>query len=78
MDFQHIINAGAGAVLAAIGWFCRQLWDAVNRLKEDLSDLREEIAKDYATRHDLKDALREVKDLLEKINDKLDHKVDKS
>lgn len=30
MDLQHVLNFAIGAVLAALGWFARQLWDAVD------------------------------------------------
>lgn len=77
MDFQTVVNLGAGTALAVIGWFARELWGAVKQLREDLSRLREEIAKDYVTKVDFRDAVRELKELLMSIDNKLDRKVDK-
>jgi len=45
--YQTIINICAGSALAIMGWFARTLWDAVQELKQDLSKLWEELAKDY-------------------------------
>lgn len=77
MELQSILNilfTSAGLVL---GWFLRELWSAVKELKSDLAKLREELPKEYVTKDDYKDDLREVKDLLNKIFDRLDSKVDK-
>lgn len=77
MDFQTVINIGAGAALAVMGWFARELWGAVKDLRSDLSKLREEIAKDYVSKDDFKESIREVKELLIGIDHKLDRKQDK-
>jgi DNA integrity scanning protein DisA with diadenylate cyclase activity len=77
MDFQTVINLGAGTALAVMGWFARELWGAVKELRSDLARLREEIAKDYVSKDDFKEAVREMKELLMSIDHKLDRKVDK-
>jgi hypothetical protein len=78
MDFQTVINVGAGASLAVMGWFARELWGAVKELRTDLSRLREELARDYITKHDFKDAVREIRDVLDRIENKIDRKADKA
>jgi hypothetical protein len=77
MDFQTLINVGAGASLAVMGWFARELWGAVKELRTDLSKLREELAREYISKADFRDAVREIRDVLERIENKLDRKVDK-
>lgn len=77
MDFQTVINLGAGAVLAVTGWFARQLWQAVQELRQDLSHLREELPKTYITKDDFREGVKELKQLLIAIDTKLDRKVDK-
>ena len=77
MDFQTVINVGAGTALTVIGWLARELWGAVKELRIDLSNLREELAQDYLTKNDFKDALRELHSLLERIDSKLDRKADR-
>ena len=76
-EFQSLINIALGLVLTAGGWFARTLWDAVQELKADLSNLRVEIAKDYLPRNDFNRLADELKDMLGKIFDKLDNKADK-
>ena len=77
MDWQHIINLVGGATLAAIGWFARQLWDAVQKLKADMSKLELSISDNYVKKDDFKDGIKELKDMLGKIFDKLDNKADR-
>lgn len=77
MDWQHIINLIGGAALAAIGWFARQLWDAVQTLKSDMSRLELSISDNYVKKDDFKDGIKEIKEMLGKIFDKLDAKADR-
>jgi septal ring factor EnvC (AmiA/AmiB activator) len=77
MEYQSLINTGAGIVFTVAGWFCREMWTAVKDLKSDLAKLREELPKTYVTRDDSREDIREIKEMLNKIFDKLDSKVDK-
>ena len=77
MEFQSLINSAAGVAFTVVGWFARELWSAVKELKSDLAKLREELPKTYVTRDDNRDDIREIKEMLGKIFDKLDAKVDK-
>jgi cell fate (sporulation/competence/biofilm development) regulator YmcA (YheA/YmcA/DUF963 family) len=70
---QQTINLILGACMAVAGWFARELWTAVQDLKNDLSKL----PTIYVARLDYKEDMREVKEMLSKIFDKLDNKVDK-
>jgi len=33
MDWQTVINIGLGGVLAALGWFAREIWDSLKELR---------------------------------------------
>jgi hypothetical protein len=77
MTLQEILNSFAGVALAVLGWFAREVWSAVQELKRDLGVLREELPKTYVTRNDYKDDIRELKEMLARIFDRLDDKADK-
>jgi hypothetical protein len=77
MDWQNLINLVGGAALAVIGWFARQLWDAVQKLKADMSRLELSISDNYVKKDDFKDGIKELKEMLGKIFDKLDTKAEK-
>ena len=78
MDSQHLIDVGLATVCAVTGWFARELWSAVKELKADLGRLSIELPKTYVTRDDYRSDLKEIRDLLGRIFDKLDGKVDRS
>ena len=77
MDWQNVINIGIGSLLAVGGWFARQLWDAVQKLKSDMSRLELSISDNYVKKDDFKDGIKELKEMLGKIFDKLDSKADR-
>ena len=78
MDYQSLFNTGLGVSCAVTGWFARELWTAVKELKADLGRLSVELPKTYVTRDDYRSDLKEIRDLLGRIFDKLDGKVDRS
>jgi hypothetical protein len=77
MESQHLINVGLGISSAVFGWLARELWTAVKDLKEDLTTLSVELPKTYVTRDDYRSDLKEIKEMLGKIFDRLDNKADK-
>lgn len=77
MDSQMMINLAAGGVLAALGWFARVLWEAITKLQEDLHQLEVDLPSHYVRRDEFSDNMKEIKEMLGKIFDRLDNKVDK-
>ena len=78
MDSQSLINSGLGLSCTVIGWFARELWTSVKLLQPVLTRLSVELPKTYVTRDDYRSDLKEIRDLLGRIFDKLDGKVDRS
>ena len=84
MDWQHIINLGGGTALAVMGWFARQLWDSVKELRDDISAIRLHVSENYVKksevegfRADMDKRFDRLEQLLDKLYEKLDSKVDK-
>lgn len=77
MDSQDLLNLAFGVASSVLGWFAREMWSAVKELKSDLSKLREELPRTYVVRDDYKADIREIKDMLTKLFDRLDGKADK-
>jgi len=77
MELQSIINLGIGLGFTAVGWWAKTVWNAVQELKTDLAKLREEIPKEYIPKNEFHEGIKELKNLLIAINNKLDTKVDK-
>ena len=77
MDMQSLINIAAGLAIAVGGWFARQLWDGVQRLKEDIHNIEVELPKSYVSKDDFSQTMKRIEAMFERISDKLDGKVDK-
>ena len=84
MDWQTIINIGAGGLLTIGGWFARQLRDSVKDLKNDVSAIRLHMSENYVKKSevenfkaDMDKRFDRIEVLLDKIFEKLDGKVDK-
>jgi len=77
MDLQIAINISLGALMSVLGWFAHEVWGAVRDLKLDVSDLREDLPKTYVMKEDYREDVREIKEMLVRIFDKLDGKADR-
>ena len=72
-----IINLLAGSALAVIGWFARQLWDAVEMLKSDMKHIEICLPSNYVKKQDMEVRFDKLEAMLARIFEKLDHKQDK-
>jgi predicted negative regulator of RcsB-dependent stress response len=77
MDGQTIFNLIAGTVIAAGGWFARELWGAVKELRRDLHSIEVNLPMNYVQKTDLDRRMEHIEDMFQRIYDKLDAKVDK-
>ena len=74
---QTTFNIALSAALAAIGWFARQLWEAVRSLKDDLHRIEADLPKSYVLKDDLDKRMDHIEHMFQRIYDKLDGKADK-
>ena len=77
MEFQELVNLIVGTTLSVLGWFARQLWQAVQDLKIDLQAVEVALPTHYVRKEELESRLDKLEAILMKIYDKLDTKVDK-
>lgn len=84
MDFQFMINLGGATAIGVGGWFARQLWDSVKELKNDVASIRLHMSESYVKksevdnfRQDMDKRFDRIEQLLDKLYEKLDNKVDK-
>jgi hypothetical protein len=84
MDWQTAINFGGSALIAAIGWFARQLWTAVDNLKKDVTDLGLHVSENYVKKaelqtfkSDMDKRFDRIEMLIDKVYLKVDAKADK-
>ena len=77
MEWQPVINLIGGAVIGLFGWLFKQLWDAVQRLKDDLNELEVKLPEQYLRKDDFSQNLTRIYAILERIEKKVDGKADK-
>lgn len=77
LDQETIFKIVVGIVLSGMGWFGRQIWDAVNELRNDIRAMEVDLPKNYVIKTDFTETMKEIKAGLDKIYDKLDGKADK-
>jgi hypothetical protein len=77
VDMQTWINIIATIAIGVGGWFGRSLWDAVDKLKNDLHQLEVDLPNNYIQRDQFSEGMKEIKEMLIRISDKLDNKADK-
>lgn len=77
MDNQQIFNfiVAIAAFLAA--YVFNQTTRKIQKLEDDVAGLKERILQDYVQKDDYKADIKDIKDILRQIFDKLDGKADK-
>lgn len=78
MDLQQVFNMIIAIGSAVGGWILKVIWDTLRDMKQEIRDLTVEVHQDFARRDDFKEATKEIKEMLFKISDKLDAKMDKN
>ena len=76
MDLQQLFNVFIPIICAVLGWFCRELWTAVQELKNDVAKLREGLPSKYVSKEDFNDRWMEVLKSLHRLEDKIDRVVE--
>lgn len=77
MNPQELIQLLLAIGIAGIGWFARTLWSAVQDLKDDLMQIKENLPLFYVRKDDFKEFRHNVMDSLHRIELLLSNKVDK-
>jgi hypothetical protein len=81
MEARDIIIGLTGLVTTGLGWWVSVVWAKLEKTKDELNDLKVQIARDVVTYESLREMLETllepIKSELEKIDRKLDGKADK-
>lgn len=78
MTAEQIIMSLLGIGCASLGWFSRQIWQAVGDLKKEVNEVRILIGTEYIRYDRLQDAMKPVMDSLHEIKLTLAGKADKT
>lgn len=72
-----MFNLVTGALLVGIGWWCREIWDSVKALKNDVKEIEVNLPTHYVRKSEIEVRLDKIDQVLERIFDKLESKADK-
>jgi hypothetical protein len=77
MEFQAMFNFIGGAILCAVGWWCKEIWDSLKSLKKDIQAIEVDLPKNYVSKADIESRFDKIDATLERLFDRLDAKADK-
>lgn len=77
MDNQQLFNLVVSVAGFLVVFVFYQVMQRLQKLEDNLSALEKQLPHDYVTKNDYRADIKEVKDILRQIFDKLDGKADK-
>lgn len=84
MDEQNLFNMAVGTLATVGGWWLRVMYQSLNELRTQDTKLADKVsaieilvAGQYVKRHDMDRSIAALFTKLDRIEDKLDSKVDK-
>ena len=84
MDWQTIVNIGLATIVAAVGWFAHEIWNAMKELRRDVHQIEKGLPEIYVRKDDLKEVRQEMaarfdklENIIGQVFDRLHDKVDK-
>ena len=73
MDYQTLFNMAITTAAFFGGWTLSRIYNAIDRLDKDVRDF----PKDYVSKDDYREDVREIKEMLGAIFKRLENKADK-
>jgi esterase/lipase len=77
MDTQQIFNLGASVIGTAAMWILKVIWDEIKALKEAQDNIQKDMAKEMVLKEDYRTDITDIKNMFNRILDKMDTKADK-
>lgn len=74
MDLQTLFNIAVALAGGFGGWILNSIYRSIERLDQDVRAM----PHTYVSRSDYRDDIKDIKDMLNKLFDRLDHKADKT
>ena len=56
---------------------CREIWDSVQKLKDDVKQIEIDLPSNYVKKDEIKERFDKIENILERIFDRLEQKADK-
>ena len=72
METSNLIDILISLVVGGIGWYLTTQAKEVKRIDVLLNKTREEVARDYVTKTEMRDDMRRISEGINRLEDKLD------
>lgn len=77
LDLQTGFNIIIGILIAGTGWWAKEIWSALSRLRQDIHDIEVDLPSSYIRKEDFNDAMKTLNDKLDRIWYRLEEKADR-
>ena len=77
LSLSSVLTGVLSIVVPAMGWFIRTVWNKMEATQKELTDLKVELPSRYVHNDNFKMFRDEIMNALDKIDRKLDSKVNK-
>jgi hypothetical protein len=77
MEMDALLNMVFAAVISGLGWWIKSQHDEIKRVTILLNRTREEMAKEYVTKDEVRTDMSRVIDRLEALDTKLDRLMER-
>ena len=77
LDMQTAFNIIVGILIAGAGWWAKEIWNALGKLREDIHEIEVDLPSSYIKKEEFNDAMKTLNEKLDKIWAKLADKADR-
>lgn len=76
MDF-NMVEYGAYVMSTVVGWFVGIIWNRQEKIKEDISDMKEDLPLNYVRKDEFREVIQEMKAGFKEVVAPILHKLDR-
>ena len=77
LDMQTAFNIIIGILIAGTGWWAKEIWNALSKLRQDIHEIEVDLPSNYIRKEDFNDAMKTLNEKLDKIWYRLEEKADR-
>jgi flagellar motor switch protein FliG len=77
VEIAALWNVGLTAAVGFVGWWAKTQHDEVKRVQILLNRTREEMAKEYVSKHDSSEVLAQIMNKFDRLEEKIDRLMER-
>jgi len=79
--YQELINLAGAGMMAGIGWWCRKIWESIDRLQQEVHAIEVDLPRNYVRQDQIDAKLDKIDSRFDKLDahitklfERLEHK----